>query len=109
MTGLLLLATVTVLVVGVTTQLALGHAGSGWPVGLARLLTLAVLMGAFTLAVTVTVDVPLAGTLRFVQVVVWPALTPPALELTYVNPALNVSVRLKLETAVALGLLSVIV
>ena len=107
--GLLLLAIVTVLVVGVTTHAALGQAGSPWPVGLARLLTLAVVMGLLTVAVRLNVELPLAGMLRFVQVVVWPALKPPALELTYVNPALKVSVRLKFETAVALGLLSVIV
>ena len=103
------LVMLTVLVVGVTTHAALGQAGSPWPVGLARLLTLAVVMGLLTVAVRLNVELPLAGMLRFVQVVVWPALKPPALELTYVNPALKVSVRLKFETAVALGLLSVIV
>lgn len=66
---------VTVLVVGVTTQLALGQAGSACPVGLARLLTLAVVIGLLTVAVSVTVELPLAGTLRFIQVVVCPAST----------------------------------
>ncbi|MEZ5438991.1 MAG: hypothetical protein R3F12_11665 [Lysobacteraceae bacterium] len=91
-------ATVTAAGVGVTTHVALGHDGSGSPVGFARFVTLAPAEARLTLAVTVTASEPLAGTTRPVHVVVWPAFTPPLLDDTYVRPALSVSVRSKLAS-----------
>ena len=70
--------------VGVLTQAgsALGQLGAVPPVLKATLVTLAAVSGLLTVAVTVTVLLPPAGTLRPVQLMVWPVAVPLSLALT---------------------------
>ncbi|MNY37465.1 hypothetical protein D3C86_1720300 [compost metagenome] len=93
LTGLAVLATVTVPAVGVTTHAVPGHVGSTSPVFLARLRTSAVVTGVFTVALTTTCRLAPAGTVRPVQLMVWPEATPPLSALTNVRPALSTSLR----------------